>query len=366
MVLRLEHVEEVRAERLRGLDDIGTSRVRLSGRLERRGCAVDGDAGADQGVDELRRRQEVGLIRRKNVSARIAQRGIRHRPGDAVRRGGPPVAAALLDRVPPHPVDVGEPRLPMARGGVEDGAVGRDGVLDGPPEPHAAWRGVSGGLQQEPNLIVEIGRRPETAVPPGRVRRTAAGEHAVLLFHREPAVQRRAREREAEGDERIEAVVRRLAVRRDIHDRAAQIRLMVIDDDLRHPLAVQDAAHVDRLGLRPHVEIAVVVVARVLLIEARQVRQRSLARIGLAHVPVGDELVAVGIGVHGEHDHVAQDPLGFGIIRTDEVVDGLDQLLRRQHLGGVQATADPHHGLPLDRQHARLFVSQSLGRREAL
>ena len=60
MILRLEHVEHVRPERLRRLHDVRAGRILLAGDRERRGRAMDGDAGLDQRVDELRRGQEVG------------------------------------------------------------------------------------------------------------------------------------------------------------------------------------------------------------------------------------------------------------------------------------------------------------------
>ena len=88
---------------------------------------------------------------------------------------------------------------------------------------------------------------------------------------------------------------------------------MMVVDDLREPLVVQDAVHVDRLGLARHVEVAVVVVADVLLVSARQPDERAQQRIALAHVPVRDELVAVRVGVHGQHDHVAQEAQRLGV-----------------------------------------------------
>ncbi len=78
MILRLEHVENVRPERLRHLHDIRTGGVLLAARAERRARAMDLDAGLDQRVHELRCGQEVGLIGRQDVRARITPFGTLH------------------------------------------------------------------------------------------------------------------------------------------------------------------------------------------------------------------------------------------------------------------------------------------------
>ena len=67
----------------------------------------------DQGVDELRCCEKVALVRRNDVTARIAQCGIPKIvesvcPLDVARRRCPCVAAAALDRVETHFVDVEE------------------------------------------------------------------------------------------------------------------------------------------------------------------------------------------------------------------------------------------------------------------
>ena len=76
MVLRLEHVEHVGPECLRGLDDVGAGRVVLARHGERGRRAMNRHAGLDERVDELGRRREVGLVGRKDETARVARRGI--------------------------------------------------------------------------------------------------------------------------------------------------------------------------------------------------------------------------------------------------------------------------------------------------
>src|SRR5204863_5375111 len=58
MVLRLEHVENVRAERLRRFHDKRSRRVGLPANLKRRRCPLYGDAVPDQRVHELYRGQK--------------------------------------------------------------------------------------------------------------------------------------------------------------------------------------------------------------------------------------------------------------------------------------------------------------------
>ena len=225
-------------------------------------------------------------------------------------------------------------------------------------------RRAADGLGQQAQRVVEVRRRPQSAVPPGRVRRSAAHRHAGHAVGRKASVHRRAEQVDAEGNQRVEDEVERVAERRSEHHRAGGGGLMVVVDDLGKPLAVQDAIHVDRLGLRGHVEVAVVVVTRVLLIQTRQVRRHALRRVGLAHVPVGRQFLAVRIGVHEQHDHVAQDAQRLGVVATDELIRGLDELLRSEDLARVQTAVDPDDRLSLGGQRAGLGVREVFGARQ--
>ena len=88
--------------------------------------------------------------------------------------------------------------------------------------------------------------------------------------------------------------------------------------------------------------------------------------IRIAHVPVGDQLHAVGIGVDGQDDHVAQEAHRLFVGAADELIDRFHQLLRAEHFGGVQAAVDPHHRLAVASELPRLFVGEALGEREPL
>ena len=113
----------------------------------------------------------------------------------------------------------------------------------------------------------------------------------------------------------------------------------------------------DRLGfgLGDHVEIAVVVVADVFLVEAGDAAHRPFFRVGFPHVPVGDELQAVGIDRDGEEDDVVQNAERLGVVAADHLPDQLDQVLRADDFGGVQAAVDPDDGLA--------FGGEACGRR---
>ncbi len=140
----------------------------------------------------------------------------------------------------------------------------------------------------------------------------------------------------------------------------------MVVDDLRIPDAGEDAVDVGGLGLVAGEEVAVVVVADVLLPEARDAFHRALGRVGLAHVPVGDELHAVGVGEGAEDDVVVQEAHGLGIGLGVELVDGLDELLGSDGLGCVEAAVDPDDGFALLGQRFGLIVGEALGQRELL
>ena len=91
---------------------------------------------------------------------------------------------------------------------------------------------------------------------------------------------------------------------------------------------------------------------------------RPLLLVRLAHVPVRHQLHAVGIDQRAEDDDVVQDPQRLRIGLRVQPVDRLDQLLRAEHFGRVQAAVDPDDGLAVARELTRLLVGQTLGERE--
>ena len=158
---------------------------------------------------------------------------------------------------------------------------------------------------------------------------------------------------DAEGDERVEVVVEGIAEGRHEDDGAGGAGLVVVVDDLREPLVEHLPVHVGGFRHVGHVEIAIVVVADVLGVEPRQLVHAALARLferrvgilGAAHVPVGDEVLAVGVGLDVELDGVVEEAHGLRVGAADHLVDLLHELLRADGLGGVEAAVDPDDGL---------------------
>ena len=408
MILGLEHVEHVRPERLCGHHDEGTVRIGLARGGERARGAVHGDVDLTQRVDELDRREEIGLVRRNDVPARIAvlrlpQLGpelpvslgraaaaAAHLFGDHPqprRRGRPRILTAALDRPSPHRVDVVEQVLPVARRVVDDRAVERDRIVDRllePPllrcdrvgeipvgylaldderNPHR--RRAADRLCQDGDDVVKVAGVANPAVPPAVVRAAGCHRGAGLSLGRQPLVHVRAERLQAEDEQRVEIVVVGVALRRGPDDGAGRPALVVVVENLRQPVVVEDAVDVLRLGLSRREEVAVVVVADVLLIEPRQARGAALQRIRIPHVPIGDEVVAVRVGVDEEDDALVEEPQRLGVRPADHLVDHLGELLRAERFGRVQSSVDPDDRFPFSRERPRLVFADAVGKRQA-
>lgn len=140
---------------------------------------------------------------------------------------------------------------------------------------------------------------------------------------------------------------------------------MVVVDDAGEPLDGHLAVHVGGFYLAGEEKIAVVVVADVLLVEPGEVRHAALEGIFFAHVPVGDEFLAVGVGQDAEDDVVVEDTESFGVVAADELVDGLHKLLGADGFGGVEATVDPDYGFAGLGEVMGLSFGDALGQSEA-
>ena len=66
----------------------------------------------------------------------------------------------------------------------------------------------------------------------------------------------------------------------------------------------------------------------------------------------------------GEDDQVVQESRRFGIRTADELVHGLDQLMRAEHLVRVQTAVDPDDAFALPGERVGLFVGQAFGERQ--
>ena len=90
----------------------------------------------------------------------------------------------------------------------------------------------------------------------------------------------------------------------------------------------------------------------------------ALLLVRLAHVPVRHQLHAVRVDERAQDDVVVQDAHRLRIGLRVEPVDRLDQLLRAEHFGRVQAAVDPDDRLAFLRELARLVVGEPVGQRE--
>ncbi len=218
-------------------------------------------------------------------------------------------------------------------------------------------RGASDDLGEDAGHVVEVGDGAEAAVVPGGVVGGGAHAGAGLVLFDEALVHGDADGFDLEGDEGVVVVVEGVAEGRYEDDGAEGTGLVVVVHDLRIPLAEEDAGDVGGLGHVVHVEVAVVVVADVVVPETRRSAGGALgdALFGdwLAHVPVGDKVHAVGVVEDAEDDVVVEEAESFGVGEGVELVDGLDELLGADGLAGVEAAVDPDDGAA--------FICESVG-----
>jgi hypothetical protein len=102
----------------------------------------------------------------------------------------------------------------------------------------------------------------------------------------------------------------------------------------------------------------------VFLVKTRQPTRRSLERVRLAHVPVGHEILSVGVGGNEQDYVVTQEAQGFRIVAAHQLVGHLYQLLCAKHFRRVQASVNPHHCLSPRGKRSRRGVGEILGERE--
>ena len=99
----------------------------------------------------------------------------------------------------------------------------------------------------------------------------------------------------------------------------------------------------------------------VFVVEARKAIHGSLERVGFAHVPVGHQLLAVGVGVDAEDDVVVQNAHGFRVSAAHQLIDRLHQLLGPNSFGCVQTTVNPDDSLAVVRKLFGLGFGHALG-----
>src|SRR5581483_5102199 len=65
-----------------------------------------------------------------------------------------------------------------------------------------------------------------------------------------------------------------------------------------------------------------------------------------------------------QDDDVAKKAPRLFVVPADKLIDGLDELLRAEHLGGMQTAVETNHRLAFFRQRARLIVGEPFGERQ--
>jgi hypothetical protein len=132
--------------------------------------------------------------------------------------------------------------------------------------------------------------------------------------------------------------------------------LMMVVNNLRKPLVIENAVDCFRFRLRSHVEVTIVIVTYILLIKPRHTRSRPFCRIRFTHVPVGNQIHSVRVDANGQENHVFQEARGLSIVQANHLIDQLHQLLRAEHFRGMQTSIDPDDCLALRCQRTRLLI----------
>ena len=203
---------------------------------------------------------------------------------------------------------------------------------------------------------MEIRTRPQSAVVPGGIRGCAAHARAGLAFGFHAAMHGRTDLIELHHDQRVEVVVERIAERRHENHRARRSRLVMVVHDLRIPFAVEHAIDIGAFRHVAHEEVAIVIVPDVLMPETGHAFCRSLRRVGIPHIPVGNEFLAIRIYLDEQDDHIVKEPHRLFIRAADHLVHHFRQRLCALDFSRVKAAVDPNHGLTLLGERMRLFV----------
>ena len=204
----------------------------------------------------------------------------------------------------------------------------------------ARRRGRMGGLSQDPDHVVEVGHGAHPAVPPHRI--DHVGDDAWHFLHGEAIGHRRTHHVDARRHPGMDVRVDRIGEWRQEDTRPSRPCLVVVVDDLREPLAVQNSRH--RTGLRHvvHEPVAVVVVADIVMVELG--RPRRLERcLEILSIPIGNDVEPIRVHArHEEQDHVVADLLHLRGIFGHDAISEMRHHLGRRDLGRVQAGIEPN------------------------
>lgn len=146
-------------------------------------------------------------------------------------------------------------------------------------------------------------------------------------------------------DHGIHFEVKRIGLRRDEHARAGATHLVLVKEHLREPLVVEDVVHHLSFLLGEHVEVAVVIVANVVVVEPGHAAAFEFGSEVLV-VPVDYQYLTVGVdGGHDDHDDVVEPSEHFRVGGGGDVVSELHRHLGGADFGGVNGAGDQDDGL---------------------
>ena len=386
MILRFEHVEHVCTECLSRLNHPGVGGIRFAVCLERRRRALHLHTGLLECLHKLCGRWKIGLRARNDVRACIAifrlleqrhvaivrngasGRGARttatstgifgarsggtillnlcRHCGNPLRADRPVVVHARLNGVVAHTPAIHQELFTIFRREIEQRAIGRDGVIDRLTEMpllrrdwkrkagrtqltvrherHTHWCWAANRFGQDADHVVEVRRRPQSAVPPRRIIRSCAKRQAWLVLQNETVIERGTNKIESRDNRGVKIIVGRIAIRRCSHNRARRAGLVMVVHDLRMPFDEHLTRHVGGLLQRVHEGVTIVIVARVLVVQTRNCAESPFQFVGLFHVPIGDLLHAVRICVYNEDDTVVENPFRLIIGEARELPKNFD------------------------------------------
>ena len=293
----------------------------------------------------------------------------------------------MLDGALAHDIHVVEQVGALAGGVVEHGAVvglfvgdglgvvpglGSNGVglvaagkLAGGDKRDLHGGGAADDLGKQAGHVVEVCDGAKAAVVPGAVGGVGPHDGAGLVLFDEALMHGGADGLDLERHQRVVVKVEGVAEGWHEDDGSRRPGLVVVVHDLRVPLAEEDAGDIGRFRHVVHVEVAVVVVADVLGPEARGALagavHDALSGVGLAHVPLGDEVVSVRIVEDEERNVVVEEAHRFGVGAGVELVNGFDELGLADGFRRMQAAIDPDDGFAFFGERVSLVWGKSFG-----
>ena len=356
----LLHVEEILGVHRVGLSHVDPSRagrIRAPVELDRLLAQVEFDARRRQHVAQALGPAAILVVARDQPAARAeilsavqrALRSLQHvrKPSRTLARQAPEQrlreAHFIADDVG-EPPPATRPRLGEAiRGHVLLQSIRRRELA--PRQKHRRREPARGRFRQQPDHVVPHRHVAVAAVPPHV-------EHPTPRNSREP----RARhvEQRAHADEvdpvdhvRIQVRIERIAEGRHEHALGLRALLVHVPIHLRKPLLVEQLRDHARFRETEREPVAVVVVARVALVELLELRP-LVGRADELHVVVRHVVEAVGVRAREQqHDAVLAHRLPGLLVGGRERVRELHPELRRRALGRVHRAGDEHEHLAL-------------------